>query len=137
MELNTLKVGQKVLFGRSNGEKTLGEIVKINPSRAKIKQLESRGSFKDHPLGMVWTVPPQFIYPMDPTVQATAPATSAIRTFPVPSYCQLPRELSSRYLPCIDPHTNRVAVWDSHKAVVIPGKDGQDYGAILHDILPK
>lgn len=51
------QVGQKVLFGRTHGEKTLGVIVKINPKKFKVKQLENRGSFRDHPIGTVWTVP--------------------------------------------------------------------------------
>jgi hypothetical protein len=50
-------IGEKVLFGRSRGEQTLGEIIKKNPKRAKIKQLESRGTQKTHQVGTVWTVP--------------------------------------------------------------------------------
>ena len=57
MEHNTGAVGQKVLFGRMHGEKTLGEIVKINPTKFKVKQLEARGSFRDYPIGTVWSVP--------------------------------------------------------------------------------
>lgn len=51
------KVGMQVLFGRVHGEKTLGEIVKVNPKKFKVKQLEGRGSFRDYPVGTVWTVP--------------------------------------------------------------------------------
>ncbi len=52
-----MKVGDKVYFGRKNGEQTLGEIVKINQKTAKVKQLEARGTMKDHRIGIVWTVP--------------------------------------------------------------------------------
>ncbi len=55
------RVGERVYFGRSHGEQTLGEIVKVNPSRLKIKQLESRGSYKNHPIGTVWMVPPALV----------------------------------------------------------------------------
>jgi hypothetical protein len=51
------KVGMQVLFGRIHGEKTLGEIVKVNPKKFKVKQLEGRGSFRDYPVGTIWTVP--------------------------------------------------------------------------------
>lgn len=50
-------IGEKVLFGRSRGEQTLGEIIKKNPKRAKVKQLEERGTHKSHQVGTVWTVP--------------------------------------------------------------------------------
>jgi len=56
-------VGMQVYFGRQKGEKTLGEIVKLNPRKAKVKQLESRGTLKSHPVGTIWTVPYELIEP--------------------------------------------------------------------------
>jgi len=53
---STLQVGQKVRFGRGNGEQTLGEIVKVNLKRLKVKILEDRGSRSQ--AGTVWSVPP-------------------------------------------------------------------------------
>ena len=50
--------GDIVMFGLKHGEKTRGEVVKVNPKRLKIKQLESRGTMKSHPVGTIWTVPP-------------------------------------------------------------------------------
>lgn len=59
------RIGQKVYFGRPNGEKTLGEIVKLNPSKAKVKTLQNRG---DHyQAGMVWSVPYSIMTPADGT----------------------------------------------------------------------
>jgi hypothetical protein len=49
--------GMKVQFGRPNGEKTIGEIVKVNGKSLKIKQTEIRGTQKTHKIGTVWTVP--------------------------------------------------------------------------------
>lgn len=71
----TFYVGQKVLFGRTHGEKTLGEIVKINPKKIKIRQLESRGTMKSYPVGTIWGVPPTFVTPAPEgqAVQAQAP----------------------------------------------------------------
>ena len=57
------KVGMKVLFGRSNGEKTLGEIVKINRKNFKVKTLEARGTRRNHKVGSVWNVPPTLCKP--------------------------------------------------------------------------
>jgi hypothetical protein len=51
------RVGQRVMFGRKHGEQTMGVIVKVNPKKFKVKQLESRGGFRDYPVGTVWTVP--------------------------------------------------------------------------------
>ena len=58
------KIGMKVYFGRQNGQQTLGEIVKINPKKFKVKQLEARGVRKSHAVGAVWTVPPSLCTPV-------------------------------------------------------------------------
>lgn len=57
------KVGMKVMFGRPNGEKTLGEVVKVNPSKAKVKTLEGRGAGRGSDVGTVWTVPYSLMTP--------------------------------------------------------------------------
>lgn len=60
MILQDAKVGMQVLFGRPNGQKTLGEIVKINPTKAKVRTLENRGQHED---GVTWTVPYSMMAP--------------------------------------------------------------------------
>jgi len=60
------RVGMKVYFGRERGEKTLGEIVKVNPAKAKVKTLEARGM--RGAAGVVWSVP----YEMMTTAPADA-----------------------------------------------------------------
>lgn len=57
MTRDQFHVGQKVIFGRGRGEQTLGEIVKLNPTKAKVKTLESRGNGRGAVVGAVWTVP--------------------------------------------------------------------------------
>jgi len=57
MDHLNLKVGDKVYFGRSHGEQTLGEVVRVNRVKIKVKQLESRGTYKAHAVGTLWTVP--------------------------------------------------------------------------------
>lgn len=52
------KVGMKVLFGRPNGEKSLGEIVKVNRKNLKVILLEERGTRKSYKVGSKWTVHP-------------------------------------------------------------------------------
>lgn len=56
-----MKIGDRVIFGRPNGTKTLGEIVKINPRRIKVKTLEARGVGRD--AGVVWNVSPALLSP--------------------------------------------------------------------------
>jgi len=55
---------QRVYFGRDHGERTLGEIVKRNPKKAKIRQLESRGRSRSHAIGTIWTVPWSLVTPV-------------------------------------------------------------------------
>jgi hypothetical protein len=76
-----MTVGMKVYFGRAHGERTLGEIVKINPAKVKVRQLESRGSIKGHPVGTVWTVPPFLCTPAEEGATAS-PAPTAAKAMP-------------------------------------------------------
>jgi hypothetical protein len=53
MEFN---VGDKVVFGRKQGEKTLGVITKVNRRTYKIRQQGARGTKRIRPDGTIWTV---------------------------------------------------------------------------------
>jgi len=55
--------GQLVYFGRRHGEQTLGEVQKVNRASVKVKQLESRGAFKDHKVGTLWNVARALVTP--------------------------------------------------------------------------
>jgi hypothetical protein len=68
----TFNIGDTVLFGRENGEKTLGRVVKINASTIKVEQTEERGG---RPIGTVWRVAASLIYPLEgaPALPALAP----------------------------------------------------------------
>jgi hypothetical protein len=72
-----MNVGDKIHFGRAHGEKTLGEVVKVNRSRVKVKQLEARGTMKDYPIGTVWTVPFSLCSPADGAVPSTEPSVAS------------------------------------------------------------
>ena len=65
------KIGMRVYFGRENGEETLGEIVKINPKKFKVKTLESRGVRKNHAIGTIWTVPPSLCTPESDVIECS------------------------------------------------------------------
>jgi hypothetical protein len=56
MLVHQCKLKMKVYFGRENGEKTLAEVIKMNPARAKVKTLEQRGHGRGSTPGSVWTV---------------------------------------------------------------------------------
>jgi hypothetical protein len=58
MTLATFNVGDRVYFGRGNGEQTLGEVVKVNRAKLKVKQIEARGTMRAYAVGTIWTVPP-------------------------------------------------------------------------------
>jgi hypothetical protein len=65
-------LGQSVIFGRPNGEQTLGVIVKINAKSIKVAQTENRGN---HPAGTVWTVAPALVRTANGTASATPEVT--------------------------------------------------------------
>lgn len=46
------RVGTLIIFGHPNGEKTVGEVTKCNPRKAKVQPIQSRGGGFN-----VWTVP--------------------------------------------------------------------------------
>ncbi len=73
--LNTTiyKTGEKVFFGRTHGEKTLGEVVRVNRVNLKVRQLESRGTFTNYPVGTLWTVPASFCSKADGSVSVPEP----------------------------------------------------------------
>ena len=51
------EVGMIVEFGRPNGQKTMAEIIKVNPKKLRVKQIGARGQKKSYPEGSIWTVP--------------------------------------------------------------------------------
>jgi hypothetical protein len=79
--LSSLKQGDKVYFGRSHGEQTLGEVVKVNRVKVKVRQLESRGMYKSHAVGTVWTVPVSLLVKADPSTKAAEPPVGAYGSY--------------------------------------------------------
>lgn len=80
----TLKVGMRVYFGRTHGEKTLGEVVKVNRTRVKVRQLEARGTMRGHAVGTLWNVPPHLCTIATDAVIPT-PATTVVPTAKPPT----------------------------------------------------
>ena len=76
----SLTIGQKVVFGRENGEKTHGTIIGINAKSIKVRQDEARGG---RPVGTEWRVAPSFVYPLEGAkVAAPAPQPPAVTRAP-------------------------------------------------------
>lgn len=71
---NDFKLHQKVYFGRPNGEQTLGQIDKLNPTKAKVRTLEDRGNGRGASVGAVWNVPYGLLRPADPEAKPGEPA---------------------------------------------------------------
>lgn len=63
MERTQCQVGMTVRFGRFNGEHTLGVIVKLNPTKAKVRTLEQRGAGRGSAVGTEWNVPYTMLWP--------------------------------------------------------------------------
>tara|TARA_B100001778_G_scaffold77694_1_gene62715 strand:- start:409 stop:963 length:555 start_codon:yes stop_codon:yes gene_type:complete len=53
------RVGQTVRFGRTNGEQSLGKVVKVNAKSLKVELLEPRGTHRTYEVGGIWRVPPE------------------------------------------------------------------------------
>ena len=68
----SINIGDEVLFGRPNGEKTRGRVVKVNASSVKVTQMEARGG---KPVGTEWRVHPSLVFPLDskPALPSLAP----------------------------------------------------------------
>ena len=80
------KVGMRVLFGRGCGEKTIGIVRKLNPSKAKVETLEARGSRSEK--GQQWGVPYEMMEPCNhpapgaPGVALAVPKSQAHEPIP-------------------------------------------------------
>jgi hypothetical protein len=79
--LSEFNVGDKVYFGRTHGEQTLGTVMKLGRSKLKVRQDESRGAMKSHPVGTIWTVPPSLCRKADGSA-TTTPAPKVPSTLP-------------------------------------------------------
>lgn len=56
--MHNFKIGDKVSFGRPNGEKTVGTVTKVNRTKLIVVQDEVRGTGRLRPAGTPWSVPP-------------------------------------------------------------------------------
>ena len=77
MNISDCRVGQRVYFGRPNGQKTLGVVIKIGRSKVKVRSLECRGYRETS--GEVWGVPVTLLTPEN----AGRPAQVTRRVQPV------------------------------------------------------
>lgn len=57
----TFRVGDIVSFGRPNGEKTEGRVVKVNAASVSIEQTEVRGQTRLREAGAKWRVHPSLV----------------------------------------------------------------------------
>lgn len=66
MKKENCEVGMKVIFGRENGQKTLGIVRKMNPKKCRVEILEDRG--RKSVKGQVWIVPYSLMSPVKTNV---------------------------------------------------------------------
>ncbi len=72
----SIKIGDKVVFGRRAGQQTTGTVVKINAASVKIRQDEARGG---KPIGTEWRVHPSLVSLVSGTVAAPVAAPVGFR----------------------------------------------------------
>jgi hypothetical protein len=65
MRSSQCHVGQRVRFGRPNGQQTVGTVIKKNPAKAKVQLEEARGTGRGSPAGSIWLVPYAMMSPAD------------------------------------------------------------------------
>ena len=75
----SLSIGQSVMFGQINGEKTKGVIEKVNRKTVRVRQMEPR---KGYSVGSVWTVDMSLIYPIGDSRLTVAPVETTLQNDP-------------------------------------------------------
>lgn len=72
--------GDMVVFGRPNGEKTVGKVIRANRKSLTIEQMEARGSRRAYQRGQKWRVHPSLVQHLDKSkdspAQESVPARS-------------------------------------------------------------
>ena len=63
---NEIKKGDTVTFGRPNGEKTIGTVVRVSAKSYTIAQLEERGTQRTRSVGTKWRVAKSLVRPANP-----------------------------------------------------------------------
>lgn len=61
MNQREVRVGDRVTFGRPNGEQSSGEVLKCNAKSLKIRLLEDRGEGRGSTPGSIWNVAREFV----------------------------------------------------------------------------
>lgn len=72
------RIGDLVEFGRPNGEKTEGRVVKVNAASISIEQTEARGQSRVREAGTKWRVHPSLVRLVGGA--SVAPAPKAARS---------------------------------------------------------
>jgi hypothetical protein len=137
MSVPQFKVNDVVIFGRQQGEKTLGTVTKVNRKTVKVRQEESRGMRKAHKVGTIWTVP----YPSSVIRHATPEEAARLEdkgTTPG-STRQVPTSVPSQ-IPARKPSalpTTGASATATQKAPTIPGliTDGKRWGGAMPGFL--
>jgi hypothetical protein len=70
------ELGDVVIFGRDNGEKTVGKVVRINAATYTIEALEERGTKRTHKAGGKWRVAKKLVRLRDRTLTTPEPKRS-------------------------------------------------------------
>jgi hypothetical protein len=59
--MTTFNIGDEVIFGRPNGEKTRGRVIRVNAKSISVEQTETRGQSRIRKAGVKWRVHPTLV----------------------------------------------------------------------------
>lgn len=78
----SLCLGDIVMFGRPNGEKTRGRVIKIAPKSIMIETVEERGYGRGAAVGKKWRVAPAFVTFVSRGEAVQVPARNPVQAGP-------------------------------------------------------
>jgi hypothetical protein len=81
LQCSDFSVGERVSFGKPQGEKTLAEVVKVNGKSVKVKTLEVRGTQRTYPIGSVWTVGPSYLTKLGGSAKTAPVVAKPVRAY--------------------------------------------------------
>jgi hypothetical protein len=82
MKREECRIGMHVYFGLKQGQKTLGEVVKLNDKSAKVKILEQRGHGRGCIVGKNWNVHYDLMFPAPVAGKVVQAQNKGVPTMP-------------------------------------------------------
>ena len=106
--MSNFSVGQTIVFGRPNGEKTLAKVVKVNRKSIKVETLEARGTTaRGQAPKRIWNVSPSLCSVPGPSSQAWDGSTRTSTALDDPRVAAALGKLSEADIDALKRHFSR------------------------------